>query len=346
MRITAVIASGVDAPVTMARLAEFLELPGVNPEIATLVSNKAHFREWMSLNGFSVPRFKVIDEHNHHLVPQFAQEIGYPLIVKNTDSSGSRGTTILRKPSPATLATAVQAAVGVSRSKTALIESLWEGSEHTVEAIIDCGGKFHQSFITDRLFAFENDHPVETGLVSPSQLPKTKQKQLFEMAEEVARKLGLEFGIIKLDAIFTADGPRIIEMTTRQSGGFDPQVLVPAATGVDILSLTVQVYSGSSLPTGSYSPTSPRVAVSGSPWPNPGRIIEFSGVEKAKASSAVEGIFIRSGVGDTVDDYVDSTKRVAIAICSGMTLTEATDNLADALSSLEIKTTPSPVESI
>lgn len=81
VRITAVIASEVDAPMTMARLAEFLELPGDNPEIATLVSNKAHFREWMSSNGFSVPRFKVIDEHNYHLVPQFAQEIGYLLMI-------------------------------------------------------------------------------------------------------------------------------------------------------------------------------------------------------------------------------------------------------------------------
>lgn len=338
LRISSVISSGIDAPVTMARLAQFLSLPGVDPEIAELVSNKATFREWMSQNDFETPNFETVDELSVDRAPHIAQEIGFPLIVKNTDSSGSRGTKIFMSPDSGDIKKAVQSAIQVSRSKTALIESLWVGSEHTVEILIDSQGTFHEAFITDREFTFENSHPVEVGLVSPSQLPSAKQNEMFELARRVSRKLGITFGIVKLDAILTDQGARIIEMTTRQSGGFDPQVLVPAATGVDIPSLTVAAFCGSALSVGSYKPQESRVAVSGSPWPNPGKIVRITGVDQARELPGVEGVFLRAGVGDWVEAYEDCTKRVAIAVCSGNSLQEAKDNLERVLDTLQFET--------
>ncbi len=340
LKVAAVVASGIDAPETMARLARFLGLAGVDPEIAKLVSNKAHFRNWMSNSGFETPKFRTVDESSIPRASELAEEVGYPLIVKNTDSSGSRGTQIFHDADSVELTEAVRSAIQVSRSKTALIESLWVGSEHTVEALIDSGGTFHECFITDREFTFQNSHPVETGLVSPSQLSRDLQVQMYELAREVSSKLGITFGIVKIDAILTGRGPRIIEMTTRQSGGFDPQVLVPAATGVDIPSLTIAAFCGRALKEGSYAPQVSRVAVSGSPWPNPGEIVGISGLDEARGLQGVEGIFIRAEAGDLVEAYDDCTKRVAIAVCSGSSVVEAKENLNRVLATLRIATKP------
>lgn len=340
LKVAAVVASGIDAPETMARLARFFGLVGVDPAIARLVSNKAHFRSWMSSNGFETPKFRTVDEPSVSSASELAAQVGYPLIVKNTDSSGSRGTKIFSTPDRVGVSEAVRSAIQVSRAKTALIEALWVGSEHTVEALIDREGTFHECFITDREFTFQNSHPVETGLVSPSQLSKELQSQMYELAREVSSKLGIDFGIVKIDAILTNSGPRIIEMTTRQSGGFDPQVLVPAATGVDVPSLTIAAFSGQALKEGSYAPQVSRVAVSGSPWPNPGEIVRISGLDEARALPGVEGVFIRAKVGDLVDAYDDCTKRVAIAVCSGSSLVEAKDNLNRVLAVLNIETKP------
>ena len=340
LKVAAVVASGIDAPETMARLAQFLGLAGVDPKIAKLVSNKSHFRNWMSNNGFETPKFKTVDEPSVPRANELAEQVGYPLIVKNTDSSGSRGTKIFHKPESVELTEAVQSAIRVSRSKTALIESLWVGSEHTVEALIDADGTFHECFITDREFTFQNSHPVETGLVSPSQLSRELQVQMYELAREVSSKLGITFGIVKIDAILTDRGPRIIEMTTRQSGGFDPQVLVPAATGVDVPSLTIDAFCGRALEAGSYVPQVSRVAVSGSPWPNPGEIVGITGLDEARKLQGVEGIFIRAEAGDLVEAYDDCTKRVAIAVCSGSSVAEAKENLNRVLATLRVETKP------
>ena len=48
--------------------------------------------------------------------------------------------------------------------------------------LIDIDGVFHNGFITDREFTFEQGFPIETGLAHPSQLIR-HQEQLFELAE-------------------------------------------------------------------------------------------------------------------------------------------------------------------
>ena len=120
----------------------------------------------------------------------------------------------------------VNEAMKVSRSGKAMIESLWIGSEHTVETLFDINGKFHECFITDRIFDKTDGFALETGLVHPTTLPIDVQNQLYELAYKVAVNVGINQGAAKFDMMMTVDGPRIIEMTVRLSGGFDCQYLV------------------------------------------------------------------------------------------------------------------------
>ena len=336
LSIQGVLAAGIDAPETMARLAHHLGLPGVDPEIAALVHNKSRFRERLQALGFPVPRFASVNRNNIDQVLVIASDIGYPLIVKNTDSSGSRGTRIFYAPDDATLVATAHEAIAVSHSGIALIESFWEGPEQTVETLFDADGQFHPCFITDRHFDKRDGYALETGLQHPSVLPASIQSEMFSIAKEVAQALGITIGAAKYDFILTSEGPRIIEMTVRLSGGFDCQYLVPAATGKNIMRAAILTALGQPFPASLLQDTVGKTGISRSLWPQPGRIAAIRNLEQARALPGVEKIIMRATEGDQVQAYTDCTKRVCFIIASAEDLQAAESVMADVERTLQI----------
>ena len=337
-QIAAVLAAGIDAPETMAALATHLGLPSVTQDIAHIVNNKDKFRAQMQKLGYPVPKYQIIDAKNIHQLPAFIDQVGYPLIVKNTDSSGSRGTKIYYAPDPDGITEMVSEAMAVSRSKRALLEECWEGPEQTVETIFDSRGHFHPCFITDRIFDRSTGYALETGLRHPSTLSENVQAEMYTLAEKVARDIGIKIGAAKYDMILTKNGPRIIEMTVRLSGGFDCQYLVPAATGKNVLQAAILTGLSQEFDPAILKDTKNRVGLSESIWPKPGRIVAIKGTEEAKAVPGVEHIFFRYKVGDIIDTFVDCTKRVCFIIVTGETESHARDTLATVKNLIQIET--------
>lgn len=328
LRIAGVLAAGIDAPETMAELTRFLGLQGVAPEIARLVQNKAAFRNRLESLGFPVPRYADFGKEQLKDIVALAQRIGYPLVLKNTDSSGSRGTRIFYRPNDEELRIAAAEAIRVSRSGRGLIESFWEGPEQTIETIFDVNGHFYPCFITDRLFDKQRGYALETALRHPTVLSKDIQEAMYRMAYDVARAIGIRIGAAKYDCILTPEGPRIIEMTVRLSGGFDCQYLVPAATGKNVIRAAILTALGKPFPPELLEPKYHRVAISRSLWPQPGRIRSISGLEEARQITGVEKIVMRKSPGDIVEPYTDCTKRVCFIIVSADTQAEVEDVLA------------------
>lgn len=328
IKIVGVLAAGIDAHQTMAYLSKHIGLVSVSPEIADLVSNKDLFREKMQKLGIETPRFKSITINDLPNLKNLTDQIGYPLIIKNTSSSGSRGTKIFYEPNLEEMISISKEAINVSRSKRALIESFWVGTEHTVETIFDINGNFHRCFITDRIFDKSNGFALETGLVHPSQLSEQMQESMYDLAEKTSKLIGVKVGASKFDMIFTNTGPKIIEMTVRLSGGFDCQYLVPSATGKNILKAALLTCVGKPFNNECLKNKFRKISISESLWPKPGGIIKaIDGVDEVKKMPGFENIFFRYGVGDYINDYIDCTKRVCFIICSGETLTETKQNM-------------------
>jgi len=336
-QIVGVLAAGIDAPETMARLAQVLGLPGVDPEVARLVHHKADFRRQLERLGFPVPRYVEVGPQQLDQVVALAQQIGYPLVVKNTDSSGSRGTRIFYEADDPALRLAAEEAMRVSRSQRALIESFWEGPEQTIETLFDVDGRFHPCFITDRHFDKRDGYALETALRHPSTLPVAVQEQMYAMAHEVAQALGIRIGAAKYDCILTPQGPRIIEMTVRLSGGFDCQYLVPAATGKNVVRAAVLTALGRPFPAQLLQAQFERVAVSKSLWPRPGRIRAVHGLDEARQIPGVQAIVMRKQAGDWVEPYTDCTKRVCFVIAAGDTQAQAEHVVAQVERTLRIE---------
>jgi biotin carboxylase len=341
LQIVGVFAAGIDAPETMAVLAKQLGLHAVEPEIARLVHHKASFRRAMERIGIPVPKFVVINKDNIEQITEIADTVGYPLIIKNTDSSGSRGTRILYEPDNEVLISTAKTAMAVSKSAQALMESFWDGPEQTVETIFDIDGVFHPCFITDRHFDKSNGYALETDLRHPSVLPQETQNEMYALAKEVAEAIGVKVGAAKYDMILTKNGPRIIEMTVRLSGGFDCQYLVPAATGKNIIKAGILTAIGKKFEPSLLQDQLGKISLSRSLWPRPGRILEIRNLEEARHISGVEKIIMRLKVGDIVDQYVDCTKRVCFIIVSGRTYEEANETFKKVENLLMIETAPS-----
>lgn len=328
LKIIGILAAGIEAHQTMAYLCNHIGLVSVSTEIADLVSNKDLFRKEMEKLGIETPKFKSITINDLPNLKTLTDQIGYPLIIKNTSSSGSRGTKIFYKPNLEEMNAIAKEAIVVSRSKRALIESFWTGTEHTVETIFDINGNFNKCFITDRTFDKSNGYALETGLVHPSQLSKEIQEEMYNLAEKTSKLIGIKVGASKFDMIVTNTGPKIIEMTVRLSGGFDCQYLVPAATGKNILKAAILTCIGKQIDNDCLKNKSKKVAISESIWPKPGGVIkEINGIEDAKILPGFENIFFRFGVGDFIEEYTDCTKRVCFIICTGSNLHEAKKNM-------------------
>lgn len=336
--IKGVLAAGIDAPETMASLAKYIGVPGVSPEVAHLVNNKELFRKKMVEIGEHVPKFHVITDKNISELEKIIHTIGFPLIVKNTSSSGSRGTKIFYEYNFNDIKNMVIEAMKVSRSSKALIESVWVGSEHTVETLFDISGKFHKCFITDRIFDKSSGFAIETGLIHPSRLSIKDQELMYALAKNVSDSLGIKIGASKFDMILTKDGPRIIEMTVRLSGGFDCQFLVPAATGKNVLKAAVLTASGKHFEDNLLTDSLNKTCVSESLWPDPGKISKIDGLDEIESYDGLELIHFRYKVGDEVTEYDNCTKRVCFIIVSGDNLNHAKKNMSSIKKVLSVTT--------
>jgi biotin carboxylase len=344
IHIDGVLAAAIDASVTNSALNEALGLNncGASVEVATVIHEKHKFRSAMALMGHEVPEFRMIADDSGFEVADYysmfhSMALMGPVIFKNTDNSAGRGNTVLQHgATPKQFGDAIVKAIGASKSKVCLMEQMWVGHECTVETLFGSDGTFHPCFITDRYFETMNGNRVEVGLRHPSSLSPWVQRKMFQYAEQVARDFGIEHGAAKYDMILTNKGPRIIEMTTRLSGGFDCTHLVPAATGKNIVKAAVLTALGQNVPDELFEDTKHRVAISESMWFEPGEKIRDIDDVKAKNIPGVEHIFWRSTIGDTIQPYVDSASRTNFIITSGNTESEARDTMRKAKKAIRV----------
>lgn len=80
---------------TAAYVAEKMELPGIPYETAHSFCEKHLFRKFLEDNGFNVPKAVALDK-NASL--SALSGMSFPLIIKPTDSSGSKGVTVIEAP--------------------------------------------------------------------------------------------------------------------------------------------------------------------------------------------------------------------------------------------------------
>ncbi len=226
------------AVITVNYVAEALHLSGNAYKDSVICTNKYAMRGAFAAAGVPVPKFlKVSAPPCREALAGFR----FPLIVKPTDRSGSRG--ITKVACFEEIADAVHASVAHSFEKCAVIEEFIEGDEYSCECI-SYGGK-HSFLAFTKKYTTGAPHFIETGHVQPSDIPERYaegiKRDVFKALDALNIRVGASHTEFKLDA----DGNmRIIEIGARMGGDCIGSDLVYLSTGIDFVRAVIDTACG------------------------------------------------------------------------------------------------------
>ncbi len=228
------------AVITVNYVASGLGLIGNSYEDSIICTNKYAMRKAFLQNEVPVPRFvKVCSTPDESELKDFA----YPLIVKPTDRSGSRG--ITKVESFAELDAAVAAATEHSFEKCAVIEEFIEGDEYSCECV-SYEGKHHFLAFTKK-YTTGAPHFIETGHKQPSDIPEEYHTSIKESIFKALDSLNIKYGASHTEFKLLPNGDiRIIEIGARMGGDCIGSDLVELSTGVDFVGAVVDIACGKS----------------------------------------------------------------------------------------------------
>ena len=209
-----------------------------NPdEYSETTTNKYKMRRCFIENGVPSPKFSLVKENGNFDIKGFE----FPLIVKPTDRSGSKG--VEKVLDPVQLEEAIRRAQKESFHKEAIIEEFVTGREISVEGI-SFEGKHHILQITDKVttgapFFVELEHH------QPSSLSADIQQRAREIVHHALDALHIRYGASHSELKITENGDiKVIEIGARMGGDFIGSDLVRLSTGYDFLQGVVEVAIG------------------------------------------------------------------------------------------------------
>ena len=225
------------ATVAVNHVAAALGLAGNSLACTQCSTNKHAMRRAFEAAGDPSPRSILVDEGTD--LGTLALE--YPVIVKPTDRSGSRG--ITRLEDPAGLADAVSKAAEQSFEKKALIEEFAAGQEYSVECVSSRGR--HTLVAMTLKYTTGAPHFIETGHLQPAPISPELLEGVQTVVFHALDTLGITQSISHSELKIDAQGRiRIIEIGGRMGGDFIGSDLVHLSTGVDLVRAAVDLAVG------------------------------------------------------------------------------------------------------
>lgn len=235
----AIVSIGSDlAMLAVNYVAGELGLPCNSMECTQVSTNKYEMRSAFAAAGLSVPQFKRVDLDTSSEV---LDDFSFPVIVKPTDRSGSRGITKLENQDG--FSEAVSLAVACSFEKKAIVEEYLSGEEYSCECISYRG--VHHFLALTKKYTTGHPHFIETGHLEPSGL---SEKQTEVVKQEVFRALDalqVENGASHTEVMIDEKGQvKIIEAGARMGGDCIGSDLVLLSTGYDYVRMVIDVACG------------------------------------------------------------------------------------------------------
>ncbi len=313
--IEGVICMAADVPLTVAKVAHALGLPSLSIETATLASDKLAMKQCFVEQGIAIPWFSPVVSEQH--LDDIVAERGRDLIIKPVDSRGSRG--VLQLSGVEDLHWAFRHAKSQSPSARVMVEQFEVGPQISTESIMVDGEAVTPGFIDRNYQYLEQFSPfiIENGGHQPSTLNPEQCQQVTALSEQAARAMGINNGIAKGDMVLTADGPKVIEIAARLSGGWMSSDQIPIATGVDIVGAAIKLALGESVDVSDYQPTQHKGMAIRYFFPPQGVLKEIKHIEQAEAIEGVYRLGFFASSGDKVGAVEDHTQRAGYVMTLG-----------------------------
>ncbi|HKY77843.1 MAG TPA: ATP-grasp domain-containing protein [Acidimicrobiia bacterium] len=332
-----------------ARAAVRLGLPGADPGAVERCRDKRRQRAALVASGVAVPA------HSPATTPEdavaAASAIGFPVVVKPADGTGSRGVRLCCNAAEVRDHTAALLARrhderGRPTTGAVLVEEYVDGPEFSVETfgveVIGITAKhlgpapwfveYGHDFPADPSFEVVDPLLTATGC-GEGPYRALSATGCAQAGLAAAEALGLGFGPAHTEIRLGPRGPVVIEVNPRLAGGRIP-ILVRLATGLDLVDATVGVAIGeaASLPQARLGHASIRFLVAR----QPGRVRRTGGVLAASAVPGIVDVAIAARPGQRIGGTGSFLDRVGHVIATGPTDSAARSAAEEALSRLEL----------
>jgi biotin carboxylase len=228
-------------------------------------------------------------------------ELGYPLVIKDRVSSGSRGVEVLTDP---------DADLNEVRTRDRMAERFVTGGEMSVEAFVHNGRIVWTN--TTRYWK-----PKYVNVV-PAGLDAAMQRQVLELNQRAISALAVRWGMTHLELFMSDEGLMVGEVALRPPGGYIMRCL-ELAYDFDPWGAFCSVELGEppSLPRVPGRPTAVVVL-----HPGEGRVRRINGLDEVRAHPAHVDSLIKVEVG------TDITERIGVGEDVGRVLLQAEDQEA------------------
>jgi len=232
-KVKGIVTAATDKPLLMmARIAEAMNFNFPSYRSIEDSINKALFKNVLISNGFACAKGDTFTRENLP-VPD---NVDYPVIIKPTNSSGSRGVVLCETPED--FFRSVDEAFLESKDEI-LIEEYLEGDEVSVEALV-YNKKVRIIQITDKVIT-KPPYNVEIGQIQPSIYREKYLERIQDYLQKLIEVLELDNCAIHPEFIITKRGLFLIEMGPRLGGDFITSHLVPLSTGINMEKALIQI---------------------------------------------------------------------------------------------------------
>lgn len=248
-KIDGIMSFGVDPGVVSASFVQTkMGLPSFGPfESVEILQNKDKFRAFLTQHGFNVPKAKGYTKVGDAMADAAIWE--YPVIVKPTDSAGSKGVTRVDEPSQ--LKVAVEYAFVRSLSGHIIIEDFIEkqGCSSDADSFSEDGKLKFVSFNAQRFDINATNPYTPAGFSWPSTFTKEQEAYLTSEIQRLITLLDMKTNIYNIETRVGTNGkPYIMELAPR-GGGNRLCEMLRYVTGVDLITPMTRYIVGDSAPT-------------------------------------------------------------------------------------------------
>lgn len=229
--------------VTAAYVAEKMGLPHSGSYASvSILQNKSRFRQFLADNGFQVPTAKGYTDIQEAL--KDVDLFHWPVIVKPTDSAGSKGVT--RVDDPAKLEESIRYALSFSHCNQFIIEDFLQKVGHSSDT--DCfsvDGKLRFVSFSAQRFDEHAANPYTPSAYSwPGTISKESCDQLTGEIQRLLDLLQMGTSIYNVETRECTDGKAYIMELSPRGGGNRLAEMLELATGVELITNTVRAAVG------------------------------------------------------------------------------------------------------
>ena len=225
-QIDGICTTGTDVAVSsIGYVCEHMKLAGISEAAALLATNKADMKAAFKAAGVSTARF--FKASGCEEVCRAASEIGFPVVVKCVDSSGSRGITIAWEKKQ--LKQALKNALAHSRQNYVLVEEMLTGTEIGVDGMVQNGRLVflapHEKYVY---------HSGDTAIPEGHSFPYHGSP---DIQQEIARQMQMAVDALQLDAC-------AVNADVFVSGGRVSIIEIGGRTGATCIPELISMYCG------------------------------------------------------------------------------------------------------